>query len=152
MIARMTCRPARASIGRLAALALAGLLVTGLSVWGQDPKPSEDELKKARAEVKNLQGDLEKLYTQAQETYRKLGDAQQKLDKLEGRLGDSGRGRFPWGGSRDWRGRMDPRPQPPREAPKPPDTGKAGDLEQKLDLLMKELEQLRKEIRKAPPK
>lgn len=120
----------------------AAVILTGSSVSAQD-KPSEAELQKAREEVKKRTAEMEKAFEQMREAGRKLWEAREKLNKLEGRPGY----RSPWFGR--------PPSGPGRGAPERPapmDPARAAELEKKLDRILKDVEELRREIRKpAPP-
>lgn len=134
----------------------AGFILFGLGIWfflpleagGQadDKKPaekraSEDDIRKAREEVKRLADEVDKQADKLYDAQRSLRKAQDRLDELEGRpyprrFGDARR--FPPG--------RDRRPEPSR--PPQLDPKAAADLEKRLDRIMKDLEDMRKEIRK----
>lgn len=111
-------------------------------------KASEADIKKAKEEVKKLAEDLEKLNDQVYDARRKLGKAVDKLDELEGR--PAYRSRF----GRDFRDFRDfRRPDTKRPDTKRPDPAPKGDdVEKRLERLMKELEDLRKDMRKSQAK
>lgn len=144
--------------GRLLLLAAAIALLAALPSGAQDrAKPSDEEVQKVRENVKKLNADVEKLYSQLDDAWRKLQQAQAKLAEVEGRPpfprppsdrrgGFGGPGGFGPGGGGFGRGPFGP------SNPTPPASSSGGDLEKRLDRLMKELEDLRKEIRKTPSK
>lgn len=164
---------------------LMGLMLLGLLTWAMsgapasaDDKPTKEEtIRKAQDDIRKMTADYDKLSDQLREMQRKLSQAYDKLDELEGRT--PGRGRFgrggpggfggggfggPGGFGGDFRRPEPPRAskeaappaaQPPaakpaeppaRQAPAAPSS--AGDLDKKLEKLMRELEDLRREIRR----
>jgi DNA repair exonuclease SbcCD ATPase subunit len=110
-----------------------------------DPKRTE-QIDKARADVKKQTAEVEKLQEQLREAYSRLQKAQGQLDELEGRPSRGSRGPGGNFGRFDWRG-MGGRGRPPDRRDAPPG---ATDLDKRLDRLLEELEDLRKEIRRPP--
>lgn len=113
---------------------------------GQDKPDTKraEQIDKARAEVKKQVADIEKLQNQLREAYSRLQKAQDQLDELEGRRRSPGDMR---GGPWDWRDRM------ARPVIEPQQRGDArpADLERRLDRLLQEMEDIRRELRRERP-
>jgi chromosome segregation ATPase len=134
---------------RLIVLSMAVVLLIGLSGAAQQPRATPEELSKARDEVKRLTADLDKVYDQFVEMRRRLQASQDKLDELEGRP-VLRRYNLDWPGSLEWLRAMDRRRETTRPSPPPVDPAKAADLEKRLEKLMKDLEDLRRDFRRPP--
>jgi hypothetical protein len=137
--------------GRLAILSLAVLAWFALPAAAQQ-RPTEEQILKARDDVRRLAVDLDRIYDQFLETRRRLEQAQTRLDDLEGRP-YYGRSSFDW---RDWgrgfgsgMGRSTDRFRGPFGPPAaPPAARGSADVERQIDRLMRELEDLRRELRR----
>jgi hypothetical protein len=141
------------NIARILILSVAVLALLAMSGQAQDSKkPSDEDIRKAKDDVAKLRADLDKIEDQYYEAQRKLTRAQDRLAELEGRPrfgpgGFGGRGGFGRGGfSRD---------RAPAEPPKPPappaETNRSSDLDKRLERLLKEVDDLRKDLRRNPP-
>jgi hypothetical protein len=91
-------------------------LMMALPAPGQQPsKASEEDIAKARADIRRLTEALDKLDDQMYEARRNLNRAYDRLDELEGRRsGDASRGRGRGGFGRDFGRRSSEPPAAPR--------------------------------------
>lgn len=111
-----------------------------------DPK-AEQQIAKMRADMKKQAAEIEKLQQQLREAISGFQKAQDQLDKLEGRKRSSfGMGWGSWSSSdwRNWQNRM----APGDKRPTPRADTKPADPEQRLEMLLKGIEELRRELRK----
>ena len=114
------------------------------------PEEREAEIRAAREDVERIQKEMEKLQEQMQKRGEDMQKAMQRLHQLEGGRGGGfnpgrfgpggGPGGFPGGGAPGWGG--------------PPQGGNTDQrlqqVEQKLDMILKELRDLRGEKKEAP--
>lgn len=118
---------------------LAGIAWLGLLDSRADdkpaPKPTEQEIEKARADIKRQSEEVDKAAKHFFEARKKLAEAAERLDKLEGKT----RRRWPAFGEE-------------RKPAAPPLTAaQKAELEKKLAKIAGELEEMRRDVRKPPP-